>query len=56
MPSKPLKMLMIFSCRQDIGKLMSLAANAVSELSKSKPSPEIVEYTTKDFVKTLDVS
>ena len=41
---------------QDIGKLMSLAANAVSELCKPAPSTETVEYTTKDFVKTLDVS
>ena len=41
---------------QDIGKLMNLAASAVSELCKASPSSETVEYTTKDFVKTLDVS
>ena len=35
---------------------MNLAANAVSELCKPRPSSETVEYTTKDFVKTLDVS
>ena len=35
---------------------MTLAANAVSELCKPNPSSETVEYTTKDFVKTLDVS
>ncbi|CAI8050580.1 Mediator of RNA polymerase II transcription subunit 11 [Geodia barretti] len=33
---------------------MNLAANAVSELCKPRPSSETVEYTTKDFVKTLD--
>ena len=42
--------------QQDIAKLMSLAANAVNELCKPTPSTETVEYTTKDFVKTLDVS
>ena len=41
---------------QDIVKLMSLAESAVRELCKSNPSSETVEYTTKDFVKTLDVS
>lgn len=35
---------------------MSLAASAVKELCKPAPSTETVEYTTKDFVKTLDVS
>lgn len=35
---------------------MSLAESAVRELCKSNPSSETVEYTTKDFVKTLDVS
>ena len=34
---------------------MGLAANAVKELCKPNPSAETVEYTTKDFVKTLDV-
>ena len=41
--------------KQDIGKLISLSANAVKELYKTNPSNETVEYTTKDFVKTLDV-
>lgn len=35
---------------------MSLAASAVKELCRPAPSSETVEYTTKDFVKTLDVS
>ena len=54
-------MYLVFLCyainsQQDIAKLMSLAANAVNELCKPTPSTETVEYTTKDFVKTLDVS
>ena len=35
--------------------MLSLAAGAVEELSKDSPSGEIVEYKTKDFVKTVEV-
>ena len=36
--------------------MLGLAADAVKELSKDKPSGDIVEYKTKDFIKTLEVS
>lgn len=36
--------------------MLILAAGAVEELSKDNPSSEIVEYKTKDFVKTVEVS
>lgn len=36
--------------------MLSLAAGAIEELSKESPSSEVVEYKTKDFVKTLEVS
>lgn len=36
--------------------MLNLAAGAVEELSKDNPSGEIVEYKTKDFVKTVEVS
>ena len=35
--------------------MLSLASDAVEELSKEKPSGEMVEYKTKDFLKTLEV-
>ena len=35
--------------------MLSLAADAVEELSKESPSGEVVEYKTKDFLKTLEV-
>lgn len=35
--------------------MLNLAAGAVEELSKDSPSGEIVEYKTKDFVKTVEV-
>ena len=35
--------------------MLSLAADAVEELSKDSPSGEVVEYKTKDFLKTLEV-
>ena len=35
--------------------MLNLAAGAVEELSKDNPSGEIVEYKTKDFVKTVEV-
>lgn len=41
---------------QDIIKMLGLAAGAIEELSKESPSAEVVEYKTKDFVKTLEVS
>lgn len=34
---------------QDISLMLSLAADAVEELSKDSPSGEVVEYKTKDF-------
>ncbi len=36
--------------------MLDLAAGAVEELSKESPSSEVVEYKTKDFVKTLEVA
>ena len=36
--------------------MLSLAADAVEELSKESPSGEVVEYKTKDFLKTLEVN
>lgn len=41
---------------QDISRMLSLAAGAIQELSKNEPSGDIVEYMTKDFVKTVEVS
>lgn len=41
---------------QDIIKMLGLAAEAMEELSKDSPSPEVVEYKTKDFVKTVEVN
>lgn len=35
--------------------MLTQAAGAMEELSKDDPSGEIVEYHTKDFVKTLEV-
>ena len=35
--------------------MLNLAADAVVELSKENPSGEIVEYKTKDFLRTLEV-
>ena len=35
--------------------MLSLAADAVEELSKENPSSEVVEYKTKDFLRTLQV-
>ena len=35
--------------------MLGLAAEAVEELSKDSPSSEMVEYKTKDFVKTVEV-
>jgi hypothetical protein len=35
--------------------MLSLAAGAVEELAKDDPSGEVVEYRTKDFVKTVEV-
>ena len=36
--------------------MLALVAGAIDELSKDSPSAEVVEYKTKDFVKTLEVS
>ena len=36
--------------------MLSLAAGAIQELSKDEPAGDIVEYKTKDFVKTVEVS
>ena len=36
--------------------MLRLAAEAMEELSKDSPSSEVVEYKTKDFVKTLEVN
>lgn len=35
--------------------MLSLAAGAMEELSKDSPSGEVLEYKTKDFVKTVEV-
>ena len=35
--------------------MLSLAAGAMEELSKGSPSGEVLEYKTKDFVKTVEV-
>ena len=36
--------------------MLHLAAGTVEELAKDDPSGDIVEYKTKDFVKTVEVS
>ena len=51
----PLILLPLHTPVQDIGRMLSLASDAVEELSKEKPSGEMVEYKTKDFLKTLEV-
>ena len=40
---------------QDIGKMLTLAADTIQELSRASPSSEVVEYKTKDFLKTVEV-
>lgn len=35
--------------------MLTMAADAIQELSKESPSAEVVEYRTKDFLKTLEV-
>ena len=35
--------------------MLKLAAESIEELAKENPSSEIVEYKTKDFLKTLEV-
>ena len=35
--------------------MLSLASDAVEELTKEKPSGEVMEYKTKDFLKILEV-
>ncbi|XP_003382781.1 PREDICTED: mediator of RNA polymerase II transcription subunit 11-like [Amphimedon queenslandica] len=39
---------------QEIGMLLSHAADAIGELSKPNPAQEMVEYKTKDFLKSLE--
>lgn len=36
--------------------MLNLAAGVVEELSRDNPSSEKIEYGTKDFIKTLEVS
>lgn len=40
---------------QDIGKMLTLAADTIHELSQPNPSSEKVDYKTKDFLKTVEV-
>lgn len=41
---------------QEIGALLILSAEAVEELSKDQVSVEVVQYKTKDFLRSLEVS
>lgn len=41
---------------QEIGKMLTLAADTIHELSQPSPSSEKVDYKTKDFLKTVEVS
>ena len=35
--------------------MLTLAADTIHELSRPTPSSEVVEYKTKDFLKTIEV-
>ena len=35
--------------------MLTLAADTIHELSRPTPSSEVVEYKTKDFLKTVEV-
>lgn len=35
--------------------MLTLAADTIQELSRQTPSSEVVEYKTKDFLKTIEV-
>ena len=41
---------------KDIGKMLTLAADTIHELSQPHPSSEKVDYKTKDFLKTVEVN
>ena len=41
---------------QEIGALLILSAEAVEELSKDQVSVEVVQYKTKDFLRSLEVT
>lgn len=36
--------------------MLTLAADAIQELSRPAPSSEVVDYKTKDFLKTVEVT
>ncbi|KAL5474042.1 hypothetical protein EMCRGX_G028615 [Ephydatia muelleri] len=42
------------SIEQDITAMLNLVSDAVEELAKDAPSAPIVEYKTKDLIKTLE--
>lgn len=45
----------ILHIRKDITAMLNLVSDAVEELAKDAPSAPIVEYKTKDLIKTLEV-